>query len=832
MVSVPGPYGTISRWYDSLTGGSLLSQANTYSTEYLITTRKYYVSSYNENSGCESSRREVMAVVMPTPVANAIIGPEAVGINQTNVIYSVNYHPGSTYAWNIPPGIDSLLESQNFVMLGFPNLGLYNISVTETNSIGCEGPPATKPIRVKADVIILDISPVDGAACINTALQLSVTPTGGTPSYTFDWTGAVQYLSSVNTPNPVFLSPVTGTFMLMVTVNDINLNHTTDTLWIHVNPNPSVAITADTIVCSGSDLNLNAIASGGSGYYISYTWDGNTMPLSATDIPDPVFNTYLRGTYNLAVTVNDNNGCSAIDSIRILNDSPSASFTSDAKPECSPVTVNFTNNSENSLNFLWNFGDGDTSTQRQPVHVFQNKSNSVEYFNVQLTAFSANNCSHSYNNYITVFPNPDLEIATYPEKACAPADILLSSTPGGFSYNWEFGDGTSATGDFNIMHTFQNHTGHDTAFNVSLVSTSFFGCTDTGNITITVHPSPEAVFTADPMVQMIPDRTVHFFNNTAAGEWDYMWKFGDDSTSVARDPDSHLYPGPGRYLVYLIVRGQHCSDSTYANITIDPHPPVAAFKPVEPGCMPLTIQFENTSAYSNSFLWEFGDGAVSNKPNPEYTYYEPGTYTIKLTAWGDNGTEDSYSTENDVYVLPNAFFDIKPRRVYANDQSVLLDNQSDNGIFPMDGNRYLWDFGDGSGSEEMSPRHLYKKEGNYDVVLNVWTEKGCYDVYEYKAAVLVEPIGRIIFPNVFSPEAQLEENKIFKPGVIDFVEEYHLMIFNRWGELIFESFSQDIGWNGMIKGQVAKEDVYIWKVEGKYTNGQIFVQTGDVTLLR
>jgi gliding motility-associated-like protein len=58
------------------------------------------------------------------------------------------------------------------------------------------------------------------------------------------------------------------------------------------------------------------------------------------------------------------------------------------------------------------------------------------------------------------------------------------------------------------------------------------------------------------------------------------------------------------------------------------------------------------------------------------------------------------------------------------------------------------------------------------------------------------------------------------------------MIYNRWGELIFESFSQDVGWNGMADGKLAKEDVYIWKVEGTYTSGKKFVQTGDVTLLR
>ena len=833
LISVPGVNGTISRWYDSLTAGNLLSQGNNYITEYLTTTRRFYVSTYNETTRCESSRREVMAVVLPVPGANTIIGPDAVGLNQTNVIYSVNYHPGSTYAWNIPPGIDSLLQSQNFVMLGFPNLGNYNLSVTETNSIGCEGPPAIKPVRVKADLIVLDTDPVQGQGCINTDLQLSVTPTGGTPSYTFSWGGDIQYLNALNISNPVFTSAQAGTYMLTITVHDINLNHSTDTIWVNIYSNPSVEILVpDSMVCAGYDLPINTVASGGSGIYVDYSWSGQTMPLSETNIPDPVFNTYLRGTYKLKLNIEDHNGCKVNDSVTIVNDSPEAAFISDTRPGCSPLPVSFTSSSVNATDYLWDFGDGGTSESENPVYTFVNTTNSVQYFNVKLTAISANNCIHTFNDYVTVYPNPELNISKYPEKACAPAEVILSSTPGAYDYKWNFGDGIQASGDFNIMHTFDNETDRDTSYAVQLISTSFFGCSDTGYTTIVVHPSPEALFTVDPHTQMIPDRTVILTNNTEPGNWSYLWRFGDDNVSVSRDPVSHEYGGPGRYLIYLVVKGIHCADSTWENIEIVPHPPIAAFKPIEPGCMPLTIQFENTSAYSNSFLWEFGDGAVSNKPNPEYTYYEPGTYTIKLTAWGDKGTTDSYSTMNDVYVLPNAFFDIKPRRVYVNDQAVLFDNQSDNGIYPLDGNNYLWDFGDGTGSEEKSPQHMYKRDGNYDVTLNVWTDKGCYDVYEYNAAVLVEPIGRIVFPNVFSPGAQLDENQIFKPGIIDFVADYHLMIFNRWGELIFESFNQELGWDGMADGRIAKEDVYIWKVEGKYTNGKVFVLTGDVTLLR
>jgi len=727
--------------------------------------------------------------------------------------------------------MNRLLENQNFVIVEFPNLGNYNLSVTETNSLGCEGPPAIKPIEVKADLIILDINTTNGQVCRGSDLQLSVSPTGGTPSYSFIWGGDTQFLSSVNISNPVFSSMVPGTYQVTVTVNDINLNHSSDTINIVVYPNPVAHIEADdTIVCAGNNLLLNASVTGGSGTYTSYTWGGQISPLSDADIINPQFHSYIRGWYDLTLTVEDSHGCSAVDSIRILNDSPLVSFDSDALPGCSPLLVNFTNASGNAILYHWDFGDGNTSTIENPAHTFINHSNSVQYHNVVLTATSIHHCSLSANDYVTVYPNPVLDINTYPEEACAPADILLSSTPGGYDYFWDFGDGSNLSGNFNTMHTFTNETDRDTSYLIQLISTSFFGCRDTGSTVIVIHPSPEASFIADPLTQMIPDRTVNI-TNTTVGNWSFTWRFGDSQTSSSRDPLSHEYLGAGDYLMYLIVKGQHCADSTWASIEILPHPPIAAYKPVEPGCMPLTIQFENESVYSNSFLWEFGDGAVSNKPNPEYTYYEPGTYQIKLTAWGDDGTVDSYSANNDVYVLPNAFFDVKPRRVYVNEQAVLFDNQSDNGGYPIDGNSYLWDFGDGTGSSDMSPTHMYKREGSYDVTLNVWTNKGCYDLYEYKTAVLVQPIGNIIFPNVFSPEAQLEENRVFKPGLIDYVEQYHLMIFNRWGELIFESFDQEVGWNGMVDGKVAKEDVYIWKVEGKYTSGMTFVQTGDVTLL-
>jgi gliding motility-associated-like protein len=228
--------------------------------------------------------------------------------------------------------------------------------------------------------------------------------------------------------------------------------------------------------------------------------------------------------------------------------------------------------------------------------------------------------------------------------------------------------------------------------------------------------------------------------------------------------------------------------------------------------------------YADEYLWEFGDGSISTSANPSYTYYEAGIYKIKLTVKGAGG-EASHSDTARVFILPNAFFDMAPRYVYVNDEAVNFFNLSDNADI------FEWDFGDGNTSTELNPKHIYKDEGTFDITLKVWTKNNCFDLYIMENAVFVEPSGIVEFPNAFRPDSPLEENRQFLPGIIDHVDEYHLMIFNRWGELIFESKDQEVGWDGTYNGKTAKQDVYIWKVTGTYTDGKGFTKTGDVTLM-
>jgi gliding motility-associated-like protein len=823
LTATIGQEGTTNIWYDNISGNNVLSSNQNYSP-FLSGSKTFWVSSYNQNTGCESPRAQADATVNPIPNTSDIMGPDVVSKDQTNVVYSVLPNTGSTYQWTIPADVNLILENKNIVILEFPNLGNKTISVQETSASGCLGPLRTKEIQVKQEVVTVKVNIQDSAMCINGPVGLLAEIAGGTPPFIVKWTGDTSYLSSTSVVDPVFSTSQPGDYHLKVTVKDVTANLAEDSVTISIHGLPVTRLPNDTVLCAGERYLITPTNMGGSGYYVYHTWTGSTAFLSRTDIQTPVFISGTKGTFRLGYKVVDTNNCSASDTTAIQVKAPSAKFTTNAQPSCSPVPFSFSNQSDGAVQYVWTFGDGDSSRMADVTHLFVNKGTSVAFYEVELTAIDESGCTNSANQYVQVYPNPDVPITVSPEKACHPANILLMASPGGFSYDWNFGDGQQSAGLYNIFHTYANTSGHDTVYHISLVSKSYFGCLDTSYAQVLVYPSPEAMFTATPDSQMYPQTTVTFNNQTVDANWRYSWDFGDAKTSLLKDPQAHSYDQFGYYKIMLKVTGEHCTDSVEHKIKIVPHPPVAEFNPITPGCMPLTVQFQNYSAYSDTYLWDFGDGSVSNKPNPTYTYYEPGDYQIKLTATGPGGTATATQVGR-VFILPHAFFDIAPKKIYVNDENVNFFNMSENA------DTWLWDFGDGTTSSDTSPQHKYTREGIYNVTLKVMTRNNCIDVYQKEEAVIVESSGKVVYPNVFSPFSKLDENRVFLPGVIDNVMEYHLMIFNRWGEMVFESFDVGTGWDGMYKGKPAKQDAYMWKVVGKYTNGRGFTKTGDVTLL-
>ena len=154
---------------------------------------------------------------------------------------------------------------------------------------------------------------------------------------------------------------------------------------------------------------------------------------------------------------------------------------------------------------------------------------------------------------------------------------------------------------------------------------------------------------------------------------------------------------------------------------------------------------------------------------------------------------------------------------------------------------FFWDFGDGHTSTEFSPQHLYQEEGIYTITLIATNEFGCKDILVQEGGVEVLTAGNVLIPNAFTPNHEgpnggivnLEKgrNDVFYP-VTRGVTDFHMQVFNRWGELIFQTSQLERGWDGYYNGRMAKQDVYVYKIRMTFENGEMTTKLGDVSLIR
>ena len=619
---------------------------------------------------------------------------------------------------------------------------------------------------------------------------------------------------------------------------------TAATLTVHSNPVVDFTAVDPVNACGGVPVIINGNPTGGSGTYSQHTWTGDVGPLNNYFIQSPTFNSQIAGIYNLNYKVKDSNGCTASDSIKVNVDAPDATFAQDVNYGCTDLTVSFTKDMTGITNFWWNFDDGSPveSANANPVHTFINTSpTSVQYHNVELRVQSAGGCFDTFTSMVTVYPAIDATFTSSTNIVCSGNPVTFTALPGANKYFWEYDDGVSGYSTYAVTHLFTNLTTAPVVRRVKLTTTSFYNCTSTDSIDITVMPVPLPQFSALPLTQIYnpAGNPVTFTNATNAGTWTWMWKFGDGATSTLENP-VHTYTALGTYTVTLVVNNTDCYDSVKHTVSVLPVPPVADFVEPADACAPLSVTFENTSLNTatpgTTYKWDFGDGSTSTAKNPSYTYYDAGIYTIELTVTGPGGISSIPKTI-EVFTSPRANFEVSPTYVFVNDEKVRFFNLS------QEADNYLWEFGDGDTSRVKDPFHKYMEAGVYDITLWAYSANGCSNKFVLSPGVTVEPAGEVRFSTVFTPNKDgpidrtdlptggTEIDQFFFPPIREKVIDYKLQIFNRLGVLIFQSNDINKPWNGYYKGNLCQQGVYIWYVEGKFANGQPFKKVGDVTLL-
>ncbi|MFT3884160.1 MAG: PKD domain-containing protein [Flavobacteriales bacterium] len=634
-----------------------------------------------------------------------------------------------------------------------------------------------------------------------------------------------------------FMGPGAQTFPIALTAITDHGCTNTATAQVEVYPRVDAAFVADSVGCSPFDPHFVNVSTGAS----SYAWDfgdgsGTTIAGASHTYVDHGLNDVVRYPSLIATS---SFGCTDTASARVLiHPAPIAQFTAAPAAGCTPLPVALNDRTIGANTVHWSFGDGSdlNALPGDAMHTYTNPGTTPAVFNTRLIATTVHGCTDTATVPVQVYP-PVVAAFNAPVEGCSPLAVSLSAQGAGAAqWLWTMGDGITLVGP-DITHTYVNQGNTDAQYTITQVATSAFGCTDTIMHTVVVHPSPRGAFIATPFTQRYPDATIIPLNNTPHGQWSYAWDFGDGATSTNVDPAPHTYASWGTYTVTLVVSIGGCADTVRQNVTIEPPLPTASFIGSGEGCVPYTLALTNTSLQAIGYQWDFGDGGTSTADNPVYTWTRPGVYTVTLTAQGVGGGQATAVKVDSVIVHPraNAYFVLQPNEVVVPTGPLFTYNLSDNA------DQYVWDFGDGGTSTETAPVHYYTAPGTYDVWLVANNQWNCPDTFAVPAAVTAIAAGELHFPNAFTPGNSGPTDGVYDPTSFDNdfffpvykgVQDYHLQVFDRWGELIYESFDVRKGWDGYYRGRPAKQDVYAWKAYARFSSGQETTLTGDVTLLR
>jgi len=417
---------------------------------------------------------------------------------------------------------------------------------------------------------------------------------------------------------------------------------------------------------------------------------------------------------------------------------PQAAFTYSPRT-ADPMTLQFIDQSYGATNltYLWDFGDGSSSTEKVPAHTY----GAAGTFTVTLTVTDFYEKTSTVSKAIEVPAKPSglPEISFTADQITGPYPLPVqfqdkTTTTWADSWQWDFGDGATSSLR-SPMHTYTTPGKYAVTLRASNVNGEGSEATIPDYITVQ-HSAPVITATADPMSGLIPLR-VEFtatatVDNKSVGESaalikDWLWDFGDDSTSHEQNP-VHVYEKPGSNHV-LVVCTLHDDQSSMFDLgTIEVGPvPYADFYweylDKDETCCYL-VKFTDTSYGAASWLWDFGDGMTSEEQNPTHRYKEVGFYNVTLTV--DDGTGKTDLKPQTIQITsgyttptPTPTPTPVPGAVEAQFYSTAIGTRTIQFTDQSTGSpvTWMWDFGDDTESQEQNPTHIYPKDGEYTVTL-------------------------------------------------------------------------------------------------------------------
>ena len=580
----------------------------------------------------------------------------------------------------------------------YTNYNMYLAINHDSVAAGCV------PLTVNFTVRLSSTCPVSGAYPFpitsyswNYGDGSPTTSGGGTVSHTYTATGTYTCTVYIVTANGCL-----DTARLLVTVG----NH--PVAGFHAIPTHMCYGVADTFINTST---------GATNYYWIFADGGHST------VTNPVYNYTVPGTFTVTLIAYDR-GCP--DTFTRVNyitiDSPMSVIN--ARYLCIPRNqVAFGDSSMGDDTHLWIFGDGTTSTVDNPVHTYP----ALTIYTVTLTTYNNASGCRDTTTYIVNLAKPTIKFTATDTTVCR--DDWIKFTPvvtggvGTAGYLWY--RNSILRNDTSVVYL---DTFHVTGwYTIMLITVDAHSCLDTLiKPNYVVVAKPDAAFTDLPISGCVPlpvSFTDHTTDVTGVTLSNFAWTFGDGgSASISTTSTAHTYTVAGTYTVTEIVTDNiGCKDT--ATAIVSAYKPHAAFTavPVHP-CVGATVNFGNASVGAVSSEWDFGDGGTSVVSTPSHIYTAPGSYTVRLIVTDIHGCKDTALYVGYINVTqPVAAFSMTDSFSICPPLAETFNNLSTGAI------GFLWTFGDGNSSTNVSPGNLYIASGSYTVTLIAGDAYGCKD---------------------------------------------------------------------------------------------------------
>ena len=708
------------------------------------------------------------------------------------------------------------------------------LTMTVSSNNSCNPASSQANFSIKVDAPPTALAGGSLTICSNSTANIGGTSvSNGTILWTHNGGGSI---SNQTTTTPIYTAAASDegkAIILTMNVTSSNScpNPAAPTFTVNVDPLPKATAGGSKTICSNS----SATVSGANGTNGTISWSHNgTGTISNGTTLTPTYtptNADENNTVILTLTVTSTNTCSSAPAATatynvIVTPVLTATATAGGNTTiCMSKSTTVTGANATNGTILWTHNGGGilTNTTTLTPTYSSVKADTLSPVILTLTVTPSGGCSNvTPTDIFTINVKSNPQVYPSASTPCVGTNLSLNanSIPNA-QYSWSGPNGYSSTSQTtSINNVTMSESGMYT-----LQITDANNCVNSNTITVTVNPNPTIL--TDTLVCV--GNQVTFSSNSAPG----VNPWTSQSTNLLSiDSNTGIANGLLGGIATVSYTDVNSCNGT-KTIIVEDLPVVKFIVDSTIICLGNDVQFTDVSVKKNiNLLWDFGDGTTSNELAPTHTYLKVDSFTVSLTSTSPGGCKSTYTRTKYITPIdvPTINFSYTPDSIQIYLPEIKFTNISN-------AKYYTWVFGDYSPvTHELSPVHTFPDTPGqaYTVTL-----KGSNSIDGLCPASRIHQIVSIdppvfYIPNSFTPNGD-EINNTFQPIFTSGFDPQHFdfWIYNRWGELVFESHNSTIGWDGTYGNKLAENDTYVWKLQfkSKQTEKEYYL-TGNVNLLK